>query len=389
MLSWDEGLDPSTIAIHLGRPAAEPGAPVSPPMALTATYHEGGEDTYGRDSNATWTAFEEVLGGLEGGEALAFASGMAAISAVVESVPIGGGVVVAADAYQGTRLLLQDLAGRGRLTLRTVDVADTDATLAGCAEVAGAGDPRGGPGEFGAGGLLWVESPTNPLLAVADLAALSAGAHELGLSVAADNTLATPILQRPLELGVDVVVHSVTKLLSGHSDVVMGAAVSRDPAITATLTRRRSLTGAIPGPFETLLALRGVRTLAVRIERSQATAAELANRLSVRKGVAGVRYPGLAHHLGHERARRQMRGFGTMLAFELVGGASAADAVCHATRLITAGTSLGGVESLMERRGRYPAEHHLPASLLRLSVGLEHVEDLWADLDGAMTSAGF
>jgi len=358
-------------------------------MALTATYHEGGEDTYGRDSNATWTAFEEVLGGLEGGEALAFASGMAAISAVVESVPIGGGVVVAADAYQGTRLLLQDLAGRGRLTLRTVDVADTDATLAGCAEVAGAGDHRGGPGEFGAGGLLWVESPTNPLLTVADLAALSAGAHELGLSVAADNTLATPILQRPLELGVDVVVHSVTKLLSGHSDVVMGAAVSRDPAITATLTRRRSLTGAIPGPFETLLALRGVRTLAVRIERSQATAAELANRLSVRKGVAGVRYPGLAHHLGHERARRQMRGFGTMLAFELEGGVSAADAVCHGTRLITAGTSLGGVESLMERRGRYPAEHHLPASLLRLSVGLEHVEDLWADLDGAMTSAGF
>ena len=363
---------------------------MSTPVVLTSTYRTGAEASlYGRDTNGTWEAFEAVLGGLEGGTALAFASGMAAIAAVLDGLPFGSWVVVPTDAYQGTRLLLQDLAADGRVALRTVDIADTDVTLATCAEVADAPSRRrpGPDGDFGAGGLLWIESPTNPLLAVADIAALAAGAHRAGLSVVVDNTLATPLLQRPLDLGVDIVVHSVTKLLAGHSDVLMGAAVAREPGTVARLTRHRSLRGAVPGPFETLLALRGVRTLAVRLDRAQSTAGELARRLAARPGVTVVRYPGLDQHPGHLRALRVMQGAGNMVTFDVAGGAAAADAVCQAVQLITPGTSLGGVESLIERRGRYPAESHLPPGLLRLSVGLEHVDDLWDDLDRALTSA--
>jgi cystathionine gamma-synthase len=386
-LTAGEALHPSTLAVHLGRPPARPGAPVSPPVVLTATYRAGAAATYGRDANATWEAFEAVLGGLEGGTALGFASGMGAIAAVVESLPVGAGVVLASDTYQGTRLLLRDLAAIGRITLRTADTSDTEATVAACVSL-GDAPSRRRSSPFGAGGLLWLESPTNPLLNVAELAALSAGAHRAGLSVAVDNTFATPLLQRPLDLGADVVVHSVTKLLSGHSDVVMGATVTRDPTLVGELTRRRSLHGAVPGPFETLLALRGMRTLAVRLERSQATAGELALRLSACREVTRVRYPGLATDPGHERARRQMLGSGTMIAFEVMGGAARAEAVCEAVRLITPGTSLGGVESLIERRARWQAESQLPPALLRLSVGLEHVDDLWSDLEQALSLTG-
>jgi cystathionine gamma-synthase len=346
---------------------------------LSATFHAGGEDTYGRDDNATWAAFESALGGLEGGQAVAFASGMAAISAVLELVPVGGWVVAPGDAYSGTRRFLTDASGRGRLQVRTVDVADTEATLAACAEAAG----RGVAGNA----LLWIESPSNPLLAVADVAALVEGAHRLGLVVAADNTFATPLLQRPLELGADVVVHSVTKLLAGHSDLLMGAAVTRRSEWYQALVTRRSIYGGIPGTVETFLALRGLRTLGVRLERAQANAAELARRLAGRPGVLAVRYPGLPDSPGHQRALQQMNGFGTMVAFEVEGGAEAAEAVCGAVQLLTPGTSLGGVETLIERRGRWEGESHLPPSLLRLSVGIEHVDDLWADLDQALAIA--
>jgi cystathionine gamma-synthase len=350
-----------------------PGAPVNPPVVLSATYHAGGDATYGRDANATWEAFEAALGALEGGSALAFASGMGAIASVVETLPVGACVVVPADAYQGVRLLLGDLAAFGRLAVRLVDVADTSATLAACADA-------------GAGGLLWLESPTNPLLAIADLPALIAGAHRMGMLVAVDNTMATPLLQRPLDLGADVVVHSVTKLLAGHSDLVLGAAVVQDPALLTALTRQRSLHGAVPGPLETFLALRGLRTLAVRLERAQANAGELARRLAADGAVAWVRYPGLPSHPGHALAGQQMRGFGTMIAFQMRGGGAAAEAVCDGVRLIVHGTSLGGVESLIEHRSRYPAEAHLPAGVLRLSVGIEHVDDLWGDLQQAFAA---
>jgi cystathionine gamma-synthase len=375
-------LDPMTRAVHLGRPAPVPGAAVNAAVEFSATFRAGGAAVYGRDDNRTWSAFEEVLGDLEGGTAVAFASGMAAIAAVLETVPVGGWVVAAGDAYNGTRRFLGDAAERGRLAVRSVDVADTEATLAVCEEVVSA------PNRRSAGGLLWLESPTNPLLAIADLRALIGGAHHLGLVVAVDNTFATPLLQSPLEFGADVVVHSATKLISGHSDVLLGAAVTRSADMVDQLHTRRSLHGAIPGPMEAFLALRGIRTLAVRLERSQATAAFLAARLQARPGVHGVRYPGLADHPGHELAARQMRGFGTMVVFEVAGNAEVAEQVCQSVAIITPGTSLGGVETLIERRARWAGEAHLPPTLLRLSVGIEHPEDLWRDLDHALDCAG-
>jgi cystathionine gamma-synthase len=384
---------PATAVVHLGRPAHQPGSPVNPPVVLSSTFYQGGDTVYARDDNPSWLALEAALGTLEGGRALIFASGMAAVAAVVETLPVPGRVVVAGDAYNGTRRFLMDVAERGRLRFHTVDVADTAATLGACSAVVEApGRPSGRADQFGAHGLLWLESPTNPLLAVADLPAIIDGAHALGMDVAVDNTFATPLLQRPLDLGADVVVHSATKLLSGHSDVILGAAVTARADLVEALARRRSLHGAIAGAWDAWLTLRGLRTLAVRLDRAQASAAELARRLQSHPGASRVRYPGLDDHPGHELARRQMKGFGSMVSFEVGGGgpagAQAAEGVAEAVRLITAGTSLGGVESLIERRARWEGEEDLPPGLLRLSVGIEDVEDLWADLEQAFAAAG-
>lgn len=371
----------------MGRPPVEPGGPVNPPVILSSTYHQGGQPVYGRDGNPTWSALEEVIGGLEGGSCLVFGSGMAAIAAVLETLPAPGRVVVPGDAYNGTRRFLADVATRGRLRFRTTDVADAAACLEVCASVVGGpGRPSGTEGQFGAGGILWLESPTNPLLAVADLAALCAGAHELGMDVVVDNTFASPLLQAPLELGADVVVHSATKILAGHSDVVMGAVVTRRPEVLELLTRRRSLHGAIAGPLEAWLALRGIRTLALRVERSCASALELARRLTEHPMVETVRYPGLESHPGHALAAHQMGGYGSVVSFDVAGGAAAAEGVVAQLRLLTVGTSLGGVETLIERRGRWEGEQGLPPGLLRMSVGIEDVEDLWRDLDQALTA---
>lgn len=384
----DRSLRPDSLLVHLGRPTPIGGGPVNPPVVLSSTFHQGGDLVYGRDGNPTWDALEEAMGALEGGQALAFASGLGAASAVLETLPTPGRVVVAADAYNGTRRWLMDAAGRGRLRFRTVDVADTEAVLATCREVVGGpGRPSGSEGAFAAGGLLWLESPTNPLLAVADLPALSAGAHQLGMDVVVDNTFATPLLQRPMDMGADVVVHSATKLLAGHSDVVAGVVCSARPDVVELLRTRRSLHGAVLGPWEAWLTLRGLRTLGVRLERSQRSAQVLAERLSGHRAVTGVRYPGLPDDPGRERATAQMSGYGAMVAFDVAGGAPAAEAVALGCRLVTAGTSLGGVESLIERRGRWQGEGDLPPGLLRLSVGIEDVEDLWADLDAALTAA--
>lgn len=379
---------PATLAVHLGRPPAAPGAPVNTPVSMSSTFRLGGEIEYGRVGNQTWEALEAAIGGLEGGRALAFASGMGAISAVFETLPTPGRVVVAGDAYTGTRGYLADVAGRGRLRFRTVDVADTEATLRACAEVAeGPARPSGARGDFGAGGLLWLESPTNPLLAVADLDGVISGAHALGMDVVVDNTFATPLLQRPLSFGADVVVHSGTKYIAGHSDVLLGLTVTAREDVAALLRTRRTLHGAIPGSWDAWLALRGLRTLAVRLERGEANAGELARRLAAHPRVERVHYPGLASDPGHERAGEQMDGFGAMLSFVVGGGAAGADAVVAALRLITPATSLGGVESLLERRAHHPGEEALPPALLRFSVGIEHVEDLWADLDQALTAS--
>jgi cystathionine gamma-synthase len=352
--------------VTAGRPAAVPDGPLNPGVVFASTYHAGGPVAYGRDGNPTWDAFEAAVGALEGGETLAFASGLAAVAAVLETLPVGAVVVVPRDGYTGTRALL-DESPEGRWATRAVDIVDTDATLDACV----------------GGALLWIESPTNPKMDVADIPALAAGAHERGLVVAVDNTYATPLVQRPLRLGADVVVHSVTKLLAGHSDVVMGAVAAREAFIPA-LRLQRSLHGAIPGPMETYLALRGLRTLPVRLERAQANALELARRLSEHPAVERVRYPGLPDDPGFERARAQMTGTGSMLAFDVRGGADAAEAVARSTQLIVHATSLGGIETSIERRGRWAREELTPPQLLRLSVGCEDVEDIWDDLSHAL-----
>jgi cystathionine gamma-synthase len=356
-----------TRAISAGRPARTPDAPLNDPPVFASAYHAGGPVAYARDGNPTWTAFESVVGELEGGTAVAFASGMAATAAVLEQVPIGGRVVVPRDGYYGTRALLA-AAVSGRWEMRTVDIADTDAAIAAC------------DGAY----LLWIESPTNPMLDVADIRALAHAARSRGVTTAVDNTLMTPLGQRPLELGADLVVHSATKLLAGHSDVVLGVVVARDDSEhCAALSRQRSLAGAVPGPMETYLALRGIRTLPLRFERASNNAHELASRLAEHPLVERVRYPGLPSHTGYELARAQTDSFGTMLAFEVVGGAGPAEAVARSTRLIVHATSLGGIETSVERRAKWPNEV-APAALLRLSVGCEHVDDLWADLDHAL-----
>jgi cystathionine gamma-synthase len=370
----DDALSPATLAVTAGRPPAEPNAPLNAPLVLASTYvasptaPQPGDLGYGRWTNPTWQAFETALGRLEGGDALLFASGMAAVSAVVEQVPDGGRVVVPAAGYNGTLVLL---AERGRLDVVGVDVADTDAVRAALATGAH---------------LLWLETPTNPLLEVADLPALVAAGHAAGAVVAVDNTFSTPLLQTPLAHGADVVVHSVTKYLAGHSDVLLGAAVTRDPELREQLHRHRTTRGGIPGAAEAWLALRGLRTLHLRVERAGANAAELARRLEGHPAVARVRHPSLAGDPGHDRAVAQMHGFGAIVAIELAGGPEAAERVAAGVRLWVHATSLGGVESTLERRRRHPSEPAgVPESLVRLSVGVEDVEDLWADLEQALS----
>jgi len=369
----------ATVAVTAGRPDRAPGAPVNPGVVLSSTYVSQGpprpdEAMYTRYDAPTWHPFEAALGELEGGlPALVLGSGMAAVAAAFSLVPAGSRVVVPRHAYQVTLVLARDLAERAGLDVVPVDVADTDAVRAAL------------PGAA----LLWVESPTNPMLEVADVPALVAAAHDAGALVAVDNTFATPLGQRPLTWGADVVVHSVTKSLAGHSDVVLGAVVTRDPALRERLAAYRTTHGAIAGPWEVWLALRGLRTLALRVERAQHNAGVLAERLAAHPDVVEVRYPGLPGDPGHERAARLLTGFGSIVGVRPRGGAAAADAVVAAVRLWVPATSLGGVESMLERRRRFATESPtVPEDLLRLSVGIEDVEDLWRDLDRALRAAG-
>ena len=369
-------LSPATVAVAAGRPERAQGAPVNPPIVLSSTYvsqgvQQPGELLYTRMDTETWHPFEEALAALEGAAepGVVFASGMAAIAAVFSFVPAGGKVVLPRHAYQVTLGFADDLAARAGVEVVRVDVADTEQVL----------DALDGAS------LLLVESPTNPMLEVADLPVLLAAARERGVLTAVDNTFATPLGQQPLAHGADVVVHSVTKYLAGHSDVVLGAAVARTPELVAALRAYRTLHGSIPGPFEVWLALRGLRTLALRVERAQANAAELARRLADHPDVVEVRHPSLPTDPGHERASRLMTGYGSILGVRPRGGASGADAVVAAVRLWVPATSLGGVESSLERRRRFATESRtVPEDLLRLSVGIEDVEDLWRDLDRAL-----
>jgi cystathionine gamma-synthase len=344
---------PATIAVTSGRPAHEPDSPLNEPLTMASTYVAGGDVEYGRYGNPTWTAFETALGDLEGGRCLAFASGLAAVSTILDLVGQGAKVVAPRHAYLGTIGQIADLESRGRITAELVDITDADAVVKACADAA----------------LVWLESPTNPALEVAEIAPIVAAAHEAGAYVVVDNTFATPLLQQPLSLDADLVVHSATKFIAGHSDVLLGAVVTQDDQLHDVLKKRRDMIGATPGTFETWLALRGLRTLHVRLERAQANAQELVRRLGEHPAVGEVRYPG----------------FGAIISVVLAEGAVAADLLTRKTTLWVHATSLGGVESTFERRRRWKTEPAtIPDGLVRMSVGIEDVDDLWDDLASAL-----
>jgi cystathionine gamma-synthase len=359
-----------------GSPLNVPPTPASNFILGSAAHDERAterERAYSRDDGTPgWEALEQIVGGLEGGSAVAFASGMAAIAAVFDQLRVGSVVALPEDCYQGVTGLARAGEQRGRWTVHRVAVTDTGRWI----ELCGTAD------------LVWLESPSNPLLTVGDIDTICAAPRKPGALLAVDNTFATPLNQQPLRLGADVVVHSATKFIGGHSDLLGGIVAVREDALLAAIRRSRALTGATPGALEAFLATRGLRTLGVRLERAQQNAMTLAERRARHAGVTTTRYPGLPSHPTHAAATRQLAAFGTVISFDVRGDAATADAVCAALRLIRHATSLGAVESTIERRAGIPGQEHLPPTLLRLSVGIEGVEDLWTDLDRALRAAG-
>jgi cystathionine gamma-synthase len=348
-------LHPETSAITAGRPEAAPDASLNPPLIFSSTYHAGGPVGYGRYGNESWSALETAISQLEGGETISFSSGMAAISAVFSILPIGAPVVASNQGYSGTMGLLNQHHASGRLEVRFVDITNTEEVI----------------GAMKGAALLWLESPTNPCLDLADLPALISAAKKLTIGVGVDNTFATPLVQQPLSMGADIVMHSVTKFLAGHSDVVLGSLSISDPALFKRLEEARRFNGSIPGPFEAWLALRGIRSFPVRFRAAEKNAQQLVTRLQAHGKITKVRYPG----------------FGAVISFEVDGTAEQAEKVCESSRLITHATSLGGIESLWERRRRWALESpSVPEQLIRLSVGCEHVEDIWQDIEQALGS---
>ncbi len=348
-----------------------PGSPLNVPPYPASNFVLGERRAYSRDDGTPgWEALEQIVGGLEGGSPVAFSSGMAGIAAIFDQLSAGSVIALPDDCYQGVANLATAGEARGRWTVHRIDVSDTTRWV----EMCGVAD------------LIWLESPSNPLLAVADLDLICAAPRKPGAILGVDNTFATPLNQRPLTLGADVSVQSVTKFIGGHSDLLGGVVTVRDAKLLAALRQSRELTGATPGTLETFLAVRGVRTLAVRLDRAQSNARMLAERLSHHPNVTLTRYPGLASHPTHEAARRQLKDFGTIISFDVRGDAADAEAVCAGLGLVQHATSLGAVESTIERRAGIPGQEHLPATLLRLSVGIEAVQDLWADLDRALSN---
>jgi cystathionine gamma-synthase len=380
----NEKLGFETRAIHAGQDPDPLTGAVVPPIYQTSTYKQDGIGgtrggyEYSRTANPTRTALEECLAALENGtRAFAFASGMAAEDCLVRTLcRPGDRVLIPGDAYGGTFRLFDKVLKPWGIEHSPVRQTDLDAVDRAAADLR----PR----------LIWAETPTNPLLAVVDIRALAAIAHARGALLVVDNTFASPYLQRPLDLGADIVVHSTTKYIGGHSDVIGGALVLKDPEHADALAFTQNATGAVPGPFDAWLTLRGVKTLAVRMDRHCANAARVAAALAGHPAVASVLYPGLPGHPGHETARSQMRDFGGMVSFRLAAGEDRAVEVCARTQLFTLGESLGGVESLIEHPARMthasvagsPLE--VPPDLIRLSVGIEDADDLLADLTQAL-----
>ncbi|WP_214103727.1 cystathionine gamma-synthase [Acrocarpospora catenulata] len=372
-----------TLAIHAGQDADPTTGAVVPPIYAVSTYKQDGVGglragyEYSRSANPTRTALEEALAAVEGGvRGLAFASGLAAEDTLLRAVcRPGDHVLIPNDAYGGTYRLFARVLEAWGLAYQPVPLHDVDAVRAAVRP-----ETR----------VIWVETPTNPLLGIADITALASVAHEAGALLVVDNTFASPYLQQPLGLGADVVVHSTTKYVGGHSDVVGGALVARSAELGERLAYHQNAMGAVAGPFDAWLTLRGLKTLAVRMDKHCDNAERVAELLLAHPKVTQVLYPGLPRHPGHEVAAKQMRRFGGMVSFRVAGGEEAAVAVCNRAKLFTLGESLGGVESLIEHPGRMthasaagsPLE--VPADLVRLSVGIETVDDLLADLTQAL-----
>lgn len=358
--------------VAAGRPEKKPDGALNPAIALNSTFHEGGPIGYGRYGNEAWSALEEAISVLEGGKTLIFSSGMAAISSVFSLLPQGAIIVAADNGYQGTTTMLKKMHEAKKLEVRFVNLPNTDEVL------------KALPGAQ----MLYLESPTNPAIEVVDLPVVIAAGKKAGSTVVVDSTLATPMVQNPLALGADIALHSVTKYLSGHSDILLGCVVTNDESIFERVEQARRYGGAIPGPFEAWIALRGLRTFALRMQRSQENAMELAKRLEKDPRVLKVRYPGLASDPYHERAKSFMKGFGAMISFEVKADIAQIDKMCNSSTLITNATSLGGVESIWERRRRWATESHtIPENLIRFSVGIENVDDLWSDIQSCFLAA--
>jgi cystathionine gamma-synthase len=339
-------LAPATIAVTAGRPSG-PGDPLNQPIVLASNFRESGEYTRTHGTE-TWAALETAVGALEGGRAIAYSSGMAAASAIVYALAPKV-VVIPTFSYLGVRSLLSEHQAQGHVELRPVDVTDTE-------QIAAAA--------IGAD-VVWVETPTNPTLDVADLPAIAEATRRAGAHMVVDSTFATPLLQRPLEHGAAIVLHSGTKFIGGHSDLLIGLCVTTDDQIFDRLVQARTFQGATPGALEAFLALRGLRTMPIRLAAMQRNAEVLVERLRAHPAIAEVRYPGQ----------------GAMVSFIVGGGAAVADALCAGVRVAVPATSLGGVETSIERRQKYAGDAHVPPGLLRMSVGIEDVEDLWFDLD--------
>ncbi len=352
-----------------GRPKGV-GSPINTPIVPASNYIYGGEFGYARDAGTpTWIALEDLMAKMEGGTALAFGSGMAAIAAVFDQLKVGSHIIWPDDCYQGVAGIIDAGASQGRWTSERLSLSDTAAWI----EKAKTAD------------LIWLESPSNPLLEIADLAAICAADRKPGSIIAVDNTVATPLNQRPLDHGADVSVTSATKYVGGHSDLLCGVTVCNNTDLQAGLFRARVLNGATPGNLEAYLATRGARTMSLRLRAAEASCLILAQRLENHPNVEIVRYPGLPSHPQHELAIQQLGGFGTIITFDVAGGLEPGEQFLKRLRLLTNATSFGAVESTIERRGAVHGQEHLPAGLMRMSVGIEDVEDLWTDLTNALS----
>ncbi|MFF1477620.1 cystathionine gamma-synthase [Streptomyces sp. NPDC058301] len=380
-----EHLDKSfeTIAIHAGNTADPLTGAVVPPIYQVSTYKQDGVGglrggyEYSRSANPTRTALEENLAALEGGvRGLAFASGLAAEDCLLRTLLAPGDhVVIPNDAYGGTFRLFAKVVSRWGVEWSVADTSDPASVRAAVTDRTKA---------------IWVETPSNPLLGITDIAAVAAVAKDAGAKLVVDNTFASPYLQQPLALGADVVVHSLTKYMGGHSDVVGGALVTNSAELSEELAYHQNAMGAVAGPFDSWLVLRGIKTLAVRMDRHSENAGKIAEMLTRHPKVSQVLYPGLPEHPGHEVAAKQMRAFGGMISFRVTGGEQEAVDLCARTKVFTLGESLGGVESLIEHPGRMThasvagSALEVPGDLVRLSVGIENADDLLADLQQAL-----